>query len=330
MKRMFHRAANVKRTPVAMQIIDAHHHFWDLGANHHPWLVADEPVPFRYGDTRPIARNFMPEDLRRLAADAGLELVATVAMEGETDPAEPTREAHWMSEVARTHGLPNAHAAQIWLDRDDLDTVLAETEAIPLVRSVRHKPRARPTPEGEPTALPGSMRCPRWQAGYGRLAATRLHFELQTPWWHLADAVPLAERHSGTFIIVNHCGLPADRSEHGLAAWERAMRGLAPLPNVRIKISGLGVLRPDKQGAFWPVAQNIEIVKRTIEMFGPTRVMFASNYPVDSLAADYATIWQTFEQATRGYDAAERWAMFAGTASACYGLGVSAVDALTA
>ncbi|MEZ5650240.1 MAG: amidohydrolase family protein [Burkholderiaceae bacterium] len=303
-----------------MQIVDAHHHFWDLRANHHPWLVAAEPVPFRYGDTTPIACDFMPADLRRLATEAGLELLGTVAMEGETDPAEPTREARWMSALAHERGLPDAHAAQIWLDRDDLETVLGETEAIALVRSVRHKPRARPAPGSDDTPLPGSMRCPRWRAGYDRLARSRLHFELQTPWWHLPDAVPLAERHPGTLIIVNHCGLPADRSREGLAAWERAMRQLAPLPNVRVKISGLGVLRPDGRGAFWPVAQNIEIVRRTIDIFGPPRVMFASNFPVDSLAADYATIWQTFEQATRSYDSAERRAMFVGTASTCYGL----------
>ncbi|MEZ5659638.1 MAG: amidohydrolase family protein [Burkholderiaceae bacterium] len=308
-----------------MQIIDAHHHFWNLSANRHPWLVDDEPIAFRYGDYAAIAHDFLPADLRRLAAQAGLSLIGSVAMEGETDPSEPVREAHWMDALAREHGLPDAHAAQIWLDRDDLAQVLAETESIALVRSVRHKPRACPTPAAAAAnaALPGSMRCPRWRAGYELLARSRLHFELQTPWWHLPDAVPLAERHPGTLIIVNHTGLPADRSHEGLLAWECAMRRLAVLPNVRIKISGLGVRNPDGRSARWPVTQNIEIVRRTIEIFGPHRIMFASNFPVDSLAADYATIWSTFEQATRDFDRAERHAMFVGTANACYQLGIA-------
>ncbi|MCB1511962.1 MAG: amidohydrolase family protein [Hyphomicrobiaceae bacterium] len=308
-----------------MQIIDAHHHFWNLSANRHPWLVDDEPIAFRYGDYSAIAHDFLPADLRRLAAQAGLNLIGSVSMEGETDPSEPVREARWMDALARENGLPDAHADKFWLDLNDLAQVLVETESIALVRSVRHKPRACPTPAAAAhnAALPGSMRCPRWRAGYDLLARSRLHFELQTPWWHLPDAVPLAERHPGTLIIVNHTGLPADRSQEGLLAWERAMRSLTGLPNVRIKISGLGVRDPDGRSASWPVTQNIEIVRRTIEIFGPHRIMFASNFPVDSLAADYATIWSTFEQASRGFDRLERHAMFVGTANACYQLGIA-------
>lgn len=302
-----------------MRIIDAHHHFWDLSANRHPWLQSAEPGPFRYGDTTPLRRDFMPEDLRELASAAGLDLVGSVSMEGETDPATPVREAQWMAGVADRHGLPNAHAAQAWLDRDDIESVLDQTLSIPMVRSVRHKPRAHPAPGREDEALPGSMTCPRWRAGYDLLAATRLHFELQTPWWHLRDALPLAERHPETRIIVNHCGLPADRSERGLAGWHAAMAALVPAPNILIKISGLGVLGEDGR-ASWPEAENVDLVRRTIDLFGPDRVMFASNFPVDGLAADYATVWRTFDAATRDFEDRERMAMFGGTACRCYGL----------
>ena len=124
-----------------LPIVDAHHHFWDL-ANPHPWLDAGERIPFRYGDYGPICRNYLPADHLRSAG--GHRLVRSVVMEGEWDPADPVGEANWLRALAQREGTPQALSAQAWLDRDDLDAVLAAYASAPLaglVKSVRHKPR---------------------------------------------------------------------------------------------------------------------------------------------------------------------------------------------
>ena len=64
-----------------LPVIDAHHHIWDLHANLHPWLRDEPPPAFRYGDSRPLRRNYLPADYRRDAA--GQQIVATVYMEAE-------------------------------------------------------------------------------------------------------------------------------------------------------------------------------------------------------------------------------------------------------
>ena len=51
------------------------------------------------------------------------------------------------------------------------------------VRSVRHKPRANPSPAD---GAPGGMTDAKWRAGFRALARHGLRFDLQTPWWHLA------------------------------------------------------------------------------------------------------------------------------------------------
>jgi predicted TIM-barrel fold metal-dependent hydrolase len=84
--------------------------------------------------------------------------------------------------------------------------------------------------------IPGSLRCPRWRAGYRHLAGSGLHFELQTPWWHLPDARELARDFPGTLIVLNHLGLPADRGAAGLAGWREAMARLSEAPNLRVKL----------------------------------------------------------------------------------------------
>ena len=56
---------------------------------------------------------------------------------------------------------------------------------------------------------------------------------------------------SDTLIVLNHAGLPSDRSEEGLAAWQRAMARFAECPNVALKISGIG-----QAGRRWSVEDN--------------------------------------------------------------------------
>ena len=61
-----------------------------------------------------------------------------------------------------------------------------------------------------------------------------------------------------TQIIINHTGLPADRSADGLAAWRAAMTRVAECPNVAVKISGIGV-----RGQAWTADSNREVVMTT-------------------------------------------------------------------
>ncbi len=176
-----------------LPVVDAHHHVWDLSRNRHPWLSDEPPSAFRYGDTAPLRRNYLPADYRQDAA--GQNIVATVFMEAEHDPADPLRETAWVHEVAARDGLPQAMAGAAFLDREDAAEVIRGQAAFPLVRSLRHKPRGVPRPEAHDPdhRIPGSMRCPVWRAGYRHLAESGLHFELQTPWWHLGEGVQPAE-----------------------------------------------------------------------------------------------------------------------------------------
>ena len=78
--------------------------------------------------------------------------------------------------------------------------------------------------------------------------------------------------------------MPADRSVDGLAGWRAALVQLAEQPNVRLKISGLGV-----PGQRWSVQLGGGIVRDALAIFGTRRAMFASNFPVDSLVGASTT-----------------------------------------
>jgi predicted TIM-barrel fold metal-dependent hydrolase len=141
----------------------------------------------------------------------------------------------------------------------------------------------------------------------------RLSYDLQTPWWHLAEAADLARDFPRTQIIVNHTGLPADRSREGLAGWRRALETVAAQPNVAVKISGLG-----HRDHSWPWDGNRQIVQDTIAIFGVDRCMFASNYPVDRLCASYDTIFGAFRRFVADRSRADQTALFHDTAVRVY------------
>ncbi|WP_299407042.1 amidohydrolase [uncultured Roseobacter sp.] len=292
-----------------MRVIDAHHHFWDPERNYHPWLRDKPMIPFRYGDYSSIQGRFMSEEYDQ--ASRGWDIVASVTMEGEWDPSDPTGEAIWMQGIADATGRPAAHAAQAWLDRDDLSAVLDVIGPLPIVKSVRHKPRAN----AAPGQAPGGMSDPAYRRGFRKLAEAGLMFDLQTPWWHLHEVPAMADLAPEVPIILNHTGLPSDRSPEGLAGWRAAMETFARLPQAVVKISGLGL-----PGRPWRLEDNRDIIRQTIDIFSPDRAMFASNFPVDGLCGSFDTIFSGFDLATRDLSETERGALFSGTAARIYGI----------
>lgn len=284
-----------------LPIADAHQHFWDPRANYLPWLCDPEPIPFRYGDYSALKRRYLPADY--FADAAGFDVVKTVYVETEWDPRDPLGETAWVERLRRDTGFPTVMVAQAWLDRADAAQVLERQAAFSFVRGIRHKPR------------PGQMRDAHWRAGYARLESFGLRFDLQAPWTELADAAALCRDFPDTQLVLNHTGLPADRSREGLAGWKRALQQLAACPNAAIKISGLGT-----PGLPWTAERNREVVLTAIELFGAERAMFASNFPVDSLCATFAEIYDGFRGIAKDFGALEQRALFHDNAVRIYAM----------
>lgn len=291
-------------------IVDAHQHFWDIEANYYPWLRDEPPIPFRYGDYRAIRRRYLPGDY--FADVAPHQVVKTVYVEAEWDSRDPVGEARYISRLRGQTSFPTVMVGQAWLDRNDCQPVLEELSSFDFMRSIRHKPRANAAPDD---SKPGGMTDAAWRAGFARLSPLGLRFDLQTPWWHLAEAADLARDFPDTAIILNHTGLPSDRSPLALAGWKRAIAALATCPNAAIKISGLG-----QPGRDWTAGANREVVLTAIETFGVERAMFASNFPVDSLCATFDAIFSGFREIVADFTAGEQRALFHDNAFRIYSM----------
>jgi predicted TIM-barrel fold metal-dependent hydrolase len=227
------------------------------------------------------------------------------------------REAQWLHEVNAQEGLPSAVVAWADLLAPDADARLARLAALPLVRGVRFKPATSRRPDQPlPAGTAGALTDPRWPAALERLARHGLAWDLRVPFWHLEQAARVVRQVPALAVVLEHAGLPWDRSEPGLAAWRAGMQALASCPNaVHVKLSEFGLR--DTQ---WNAADNARIVREALAIFGWQRAMFGSNFPVASLRIDYPSLVRLVAREVAPHGAAALAAVFEGNARRFYQL----------
>lgn len=293
--------------------MDSHHHFWDLEKNSYPWLNGNLNLNFRYGDYTSLKRSYLPEDYFRDSLN--FSVVGSVHVEAEWDRRDPLGETKWIHKIAEKWGLPTGLIAFAKLDQDDAAFVLREHAQYPLTRGIRQKPSETPSPEEFQPGIPGSMADPRWRAGYALLNKYGLHFELQTRYWHLGEAGDLVRDFPETMVVINHAGVPEDRTNGAMQLWRSGMSRLAEYNNVRVKISGIGLRHQP-----WSIESNTSIILELINMFGVERCMFGSNFPVDSLVSDFDTIFKGYREVVGGFSVIDQRRLFCQNAKDVYRL----------
>jgi predicted TIM-barrel fold metal-dependent hydrolase len=269
-------------------LIDAHHHFWDLGMGKHPWLVPATDQEMVFGDPTPLYRDYLPADLEADACNQNL--VASVHVEAGWDRSDPVGETAWLSQLADTQRLPTVLVVYAQLDDPGVGKVLEAQIACPLVRGVRfvlswHGDRRKSFVQRSDYMVDR-----QWRQGFALLARFGLSFDLMLYPSQMAEAARLAARFPETLILVNHAGSPTDRDPQGMQRWRAGLRALAAQPNLRIKISDLVAYDHD-----WTLDSLRPIVLECIDAFGTERAMFASDFPVAGLHATYDQVFDSFK-----------------------------------
>ena len=295
-----------------MRIVDAHHHLCLLSQRSYPWLERplDQGFPY-HGDDTAIRQDYLVKDY---LADVGdVELAGSVHV--ENGAADPLAETSWLVEVMRWAPVPSALVAKVDLLAPTAEEDLEWQAAQPGVRGIRQILSWHPDPVYTHTAGPDIVEDPRWRAGFRRLAALGLSFDLQIYPHQIEQAITLARAFPDVRIVLDHAGMPIDRTRDGLSWWRGEMRRLADCPNVACKISAIGTL-----DHHWNVDSIRPIVLGAIAAFGPDRCMFASNFPVDGLYSSFTDLYAAFAELTADLTVGERSRLFASTASEIYRL----------
>ena len=309
-------------------IVDPHHHLWDRGG--HTYL----PKQFvtDAGGGHDLRSTVVVECLSRYRED-GPEHLRPV---GETAYVAGLVEAH-----GRPEGIDIGAAILGFADLslgDAVDEVL-QAHAVAgkgRFRGIRYSTAfdADPAIHAAYPSHPGMLREAQVQAGARRLARRGESLDVWLYFHQLDDVVALARTCPELAIIIDHCGGPlgigpyAERRDDVFAAWRAALQPLRSLPNVALKFGGLAM---PLAGYAWrklpqPPASDVlaeawrPYFEVCLDVFGPRRCMYESNFPVDRSGCTYTSLWNAFKRLAAPLSEGERQALCAGTARRIYGL----------
>ena len=296
---------------MAIPIVDAHHHIWRLAAT--PWLRGPA-VPRIFGAYEALRRDYPIDEFAADAARAGV--VKSVFVQVNVAPGDEAEEVAWVNSVVDGQGFPHAITAFADLASPDVADVLDRQVALGRVRAVRQQIHWHENARYRFASRPDLMNDPGWRRGLSQVTRRGLLFELQVFPGQMHDAERLVADFPDTQFVLLHAGMIEDRSEAGWNLWRAGMTALVARPNVSVKLSGLGTfLRACSEEQWRPV------IERTIDLFGPSRCFFGSNFPIESLWTNYGELVDVFRGCLSRFDAGEQRAVLHDTAERLYRLG---------
>jgi len=298
---------------IDLDVIDAHHHLCHLSAASYPWLEGPQVARY-HGDDRPLRRDYLVDNYRADTAGLaalGAQVVGSVHV--ENGAADPIWESRWIDSIIAGNDVPSGQVVKVDLTRPDAYEELATHAALPSVRGVRDILNWHPDSVYTHRDRADLITDPAWLSGFESLQDFGFSFDLQVFPSQFDQAAALAAEHQEISIVLDHAGMPIKRNDEALKHWKRDLIAVAAQPNTTVKISALGTNDHD-----WTVDSIRRVVLDTIDVFGPSRCMFASNFPVDGLYSSLEELYSAFDDLTSGFNYAERADLFGGTAKRVY------------
>ena len=314
----------------ALPIIDPHHHLWDTpqrGRYFLPELLADiggghNIVSTVFLECQSMFRDSGPEEMRPVGEVEFVNGTAAMSASGHYGNTRVCEAIVGWADLMLGARVREVLEAEIGAGGGRFRGVRYGTS---YDDSIVGKFVSRPIP-------PHRLLDPKFREGFAELGKLGLTFDS----WHfhpqLPDLVDLARAFPGTTIILDHVGGVlgvgpyAGRSAEIMPRWRKSIADLAQCPNVNVKLGGLGMTSfgfgfhfrdvppssPELAEAWKPY------IETCIELFGPERCMFESNFPPDKQSCGYTELWNAFKLITKGASATQKKALYSGTAARVY------------
>jgi L-fuconolactonase len=277
-------------------ITDAHHHVWDPAGRRQAWL---DEIPA-------LNRPFSLADFERASRPEGVTasvLVQVLADEGETED---------FLALAASSDLVRGVVGWVDLTSPGVGDQIARLRECPggeLLAGIRHLVQDEPDP--------GWLRRRDVRHGLLAVGAAGLAYDLLVRPGQLPAALAVTGDLGEVRFVLDHGAKPPIASGQR-EPWASLISGLATRPNVSCKVSGLVT----EAGQAWRPEQITPYVDHLLDVFGPGRLMFGSDWPVCTLAASYSEVISVARGALSGKLApGELDAFFFWNATAVYRLG---------
>lgn len=278
-------------------VIDAHQHFWQ------------RDLPFRYEwldspDLAPIRQDFLPEDLEPLMRAAGVD--RSIFVQTQHDLAEN----RWALGLADRHALLAGVVGWVDLASEACEGQLLEFMSHPKFVGIRHV--TQDEPDDDFLVRDDVLRGLRVLEKHG------VPFDLLLYVKHLRHVPTLAKALPDLPMVIDHLAKPRIK-DRAIDDWLPHLRAASEFPNVHCKLSGM-ITEADWRR--WSADDLKPYVGAALDLFGPDRLMFGSDWPVCELAGTYGQVKEALAHSLGPLGASEREAIFGGTAARFYDLEV--------
>jgi L-fuconolactonase len=287
-----------------IQRIDSHQHFWRPARGDYTWLSASVPA------LAPLVRDFLPDDLTPLLQAHGVGRTVLV------QAAESKAETDFLLDLATAHDVIGGVVGWVDLSRPGAVASLERMAGHPGFKGVR--PMLQDLPDDD------------WIAHRPRPDALRtllqlgLRFDALVKPRHLPSLLRFLKQWPELPVVVDHGAKPpvGARDSEDFEQWRKSIAAVAALPQVCCKFSGLwGEAPPSTHGDVDAAVHAVRPVwEHLLDVFGPDRLMWGSDWPVLTLAGDYAGWIAVSEACIGSLSPSEQASVWRGTAQRFYDL----------
>jgi len=287
------QSANAILSFASVMVIDAHHHFWMYDPAQYGWISEGMAV---------LKRDYLPGDLRQATAAAGVDGVVSVQAR------QTIEETEWLLDLADRHEFIRGVVGWVPLASERVREDLERLAERPKLRAVRHVLQDEPDDN--------YVLRDDFNRGIRQLKDFGLRYDILVFERHLPQTIRFVDRHPEQIFVLDHLAKPRIR-DHVISPWRENLRELARRPNVWCKLSGL-VTEADHQS--WTEKQLRPYMDVALDAFGPTRLMFGSDWPVCLLACGYQRWYQIVREFASRLSPDEHDCLFGKTAVDAYDL----------
>lgn len=275
------------------KVIDTHQHLWDTSNLSYPWLE----------DFDALGKRYLIEDYRR--ACEGINVVRSVHVEADVAPTQVVDEVKWLAQIVQSDNMIGAVVAAAPLETPDVEEVLNQLTEHELVVAIRRM--AWHLPDNQ------FYRSPELIKGVQLLERYNLSFDLCANHEQLPAAIDLVKATPNVQHAVNHCGGPDIKGEQ-FRPWADHISELASFDNVHCKVSGIVTTASDN----WTKSELKPYIDHLVAAFGFDRLMFGSDWPVCTIAAEYEQWVEALLWAIKGASDTDKQKLFHDNAKCFY------------
>ena len=294
-------------TKTKTPFIDTHVHFYDM---QHPTLYygdwqpdRDHPNPMLGSQTRILGeRNYLASDFIEESSPEGV--IKAVHVQAAIGTPDPVDETEWLQDAYEETGTPNAIIGFVNLKLPSAEMEINRHMEYPNFRGIRDFSAAQ---DKDYLENPDYIKGFSLQEKYGLVPSVSVQ------WQDMSRLRSLAQNRPNLPIVIDHAGFPDQRTPEYFKVWRDGMLEASKADNIICKISGLGM-----GDQTWTVESIKPYVEACIEVFTPSRCIFATNWPIDSLWSSYAEVISAYRTIVSAYTKSEVEDMFKNNAENLY------------